>query len=332
MSPPKKILVTCATGNQGRGVVQHCLAAGHTVFAYVRDPTTAAAAQLAQRGAILVQGDLGDLDALRAATRGMDAVFLTEVKTRDAAGDLQRSINVIVAAQAAVTVSHLIVATAITTGQHGSFPWWAEADSLTQPHPMREYWLNKHALETRVREAAESASDPSGGNTIRHWTILRPGHFLQNLLQPISSFVFPGLAEDRALRVGWRPETQIPWVDAGDVGMVAAAAVADPERYSHRAIDLAVEALTVQEVAARIGRALALRGTEAASVQVQVQCRSESELDEMIRAGDRVAASHQWANGVRGGDVVGRSREELGALAGELNSVDAFLAAHAERI
>ncbi|KAL2787115.1 hypothetical protein BJX66DRAFT_311600 [Aspergillus keveii] len=317
MSFAKKILVTCATGNQGRGVVQHCLAAGYTVSAYVRDPTTAAATQLAQLGATLVPGDLGNLDALRAATRGMHAVFLTEVKTGDSAVDLQRSINVILAAEESATVSHIIIATAITADEHGSDP---------DDHPMRKYWLNKHALETRVRQAAE----PSNGNSIRHWTIIRPGHYLQNLLQPVSSFIFPGFPQDRVMRVGWRPETQIPWMDAGDVGIVTAAAIADPERYSGRAIDLVTEALTAQELAGRLGRALSVLSKE--DVQVQVQYRSEEELDEMIRAGDPVAPAQQWANGVRGEDVVQKCRDELGPLATKLTSVDAFLAVHVSKL
>ncbi|KAL2837979.1 NAD(P)-binding protein [Aspergillus pseudodeflectus] len=314
MSPPKKVLVICATGNQGRGVVKHCLEAGYTVSAYVRDPTTAAARQLAQSGATLVPGDVGDLDALRAATRGVDAVFLTEVKSGDSARDLQRSTNVIIAAEEAPTVSHVIVSTAITADEHDSDP---------QDHPMRQYWRNKRALETRVREAAESSA-------IQHWTIIRPGHYLQNLLQPIGSFIFPGFAQDRVLRVGWRPETQIPWMDAADVGIVTAAVIADPKRYSHRAIDLATEALTAQELAGRIGQALSFLSKE--DVQVQVQHRSEEELDERIRAGDPIAPAQQWANGVRGEDVVASCRDELGPLATKLTSVDAFLAAHASRL
>ncbi|PYI05443.1 NAD(P)-binding protein [Aspergillus sclerotiicarbonarius CBS 121057] len=325
MSHSKKVLVTFATGNQGRGVVQHCLAAGHQVSAYVRDPTTPAATQLAQWGATLVPGDLDDLEALRAATHGMDAVFLTGVQTDDSEGDLQRSSNVILAAQAAAaTVTHVIVSTALKTGQHASFPGWEEPDSHddARAHPRRQYWLNKHTLENRVRATAAAALSSDG--VIRHWTIVRPGHYLQNLLPPVKALMFPGFEQDRVLRVGWRPETQLPWVDAGDVGIAVAAAIAHPERYSHRAIDLAVEALTVEQLAAKLGRAL--------SQAVPVQYRSEDEVDEMIRLGNPVAAAQRWANQVPGEDAVGNCRDDLGDLAHALTSVDAFLAAHASRI
>ncbi|RAL13785.1 uncharacterized protein BO97DRAFT_423163 [Aspergillus homomorphus CBS 101889] len=86
-----RVLVTCATGAQGRGVVQHCFAAGLQVSAYVLDPTIPAATQLAQWGSALVRGDLDDLETLRTATHGMNAVF--EVQTGDCAVELQRSSN-----------------------------------------------------------------------------------------------------------------------------------------------------------------------------------------------------------------------------------------------
>ncbi|PWY88588.1 NAD(P)-binding protein [Aspergillus sclerotioniger CBS 115572] len=336
MSHPKKVLVTCATGNQGRGVVQHCLAAGHQVCAYVRDPTMPTATQLAQWGATLVPGNLDDLEALRTAMHGVDAVFLTEVQTGDCEGDLQRSSNVILAAQeAAATVTHVIVSTAIKTGQHASFPGWGKPDShgggededdaAARAHPMRQYWLNKHTLETRVRAAAAASSSSDG--FIRHWTIVRPGHYLQNLLPPVNALTFPGFEQDRILRVAWWPQTQLPWVDAGDVGIVVAVAITDPERYSHRAIDLAVEALTVEQLAGKLDRALSKGG-----VPVSVEYRSEEEVDEMIRLGNPVAAAQQWANQVPGGDAVGNCRDDLGTLVQACTSVDAFLAANASRL
>ncbi|PWY88420.1 NAD(P)-binding protein [Aspergillus heteromorphus CBS 117.55] len=338
MSPQKKVLVTCATGNQGRGVVQHCLAADHQVFAYVRDPTTPAATQLAQWGATLVPGDLDDLEALRTAMDGMNSVFLTEVQTGDCTADLQRSKNVILAAQeaaaAAATVSHVILSTAIKTGQHASFPGWETPasdsdDDHARAHPMRQYWLNKHALETRVRAAAAaasaSASASSSDGFIRHWTIVRPGHYLQNLLPPVNALTFPEFQQDRVLNVAWKPDTKLPWVDAGDVGIVVAAAVADPDRYSHRTVDLAVEALTVEQLAEKIGRVLH-------ESKVQVRYRSEEEVDEMIRLGSPVAAAHRWANQVPGEDAVGNCQDDLGELAQHLTSVDTFLTAHASRL
>ncbi|PLB49067.1 NAD(P)-binding protein [Aspergillus steynii IBT 23096] len=301
MFPPNRILVTCAAGNQGRGVVHRSLAAGHHVYAYVRDPTTPAATQLEGLGAKLVKGDLGDIDALRCATEGIDVVFHTEVQTGDWAGDLQRSTNVIDAARASSTVSTMIVSTAIKVGQHETFPGWG------LEHPMRQYWLNKHALESQVREAG-----------FQHWTIIRPGHFLQNLKAPVNALAFPDFVDDRVLRVAWRPDTKLPWVDAADVGIVVAKVVSDPECYTHQEIDLAVEALTVEEVAGKLTRCL---GRE-----VKVHYLSDEEVDDMIKQGSPVPAAHKWANEVPGVDAVGKFKEL------DLTPVDAFLETNATAI
>ncbi|KAI9035716.1 NAD(P)-binding protein [Aspergillus affinis] len=301
MLPPKRILVTCATGNQGRGVVHRSLAAGHHVYAYVRDPTTPAATQLERLGAKLIKGDLGDINALRSATEGIDAVFHTEVQTGDWAGDLQRSTNVIDAARASSTVFTMIVSTAIKAGQHESFPGWGPE------HPMRQYWLNKHALESRVREAG-----------FQHWIIIRLGHFLQNLKAPVNALTFPGFVDDRVLRVVWRPDTKLPWVDAADVGIVVAKVVSDPEGYTHQEIDLAVEALTVEELAGKLTRSL---GRE-----VKVHYLSNEEVDGMIKQGSPVPAAHRWANEVPGEDAVGKFKDP------GLTPVDTFLATNATEI
>jgi uncharacterized protein YbjT (DUF2867 family) len=66
------ILVTGATGNVGRRVVERLVERGEPVRAYVRDPGRAALPQ----GVEVVKGDLTDPGALRAALDGVDAVFL----------------------------------------------------------------------------------------------------------------------------------------------------------------------------------------------------------------------------------------------------------------
>ncbi|GKZ73089.1 hypothetical protein AnigIFM63309_003138 [Aspergillus niger] len=309
---PKSILVLSATGNQGRGVVQHCLSAGHSVSAYVRNPASSAAVQLAEQGATLITGDLDDLESLRTATQNVDAVFFTEVQTGNRELDLKRMENVILAAQESSTISHIILSTALKTGQHESFPGWEGG-----AHPMKEYWLQKHALENRVREAAAAKN---GGR----WTIIRPGHFLQNLLPPVRDFMFPGFKEERVLRVAYRAGTELPLVDARDVGIVVAAAVKEPERFSSKAVDVAVEVVTVEQLAGKIGKVV--------GEEVKVEFLDDEVVDGMIKEGHLGAASSRWADEVPGGDGVSNCREELGPLAEGLTSVDAFLKENGKEI
>ncbi|WP_406279340.1 SDR family oxidoreductase [Embleya sp. NBC_00896] len=68
------ILVTGATGNAGRQVVDRLLAAGVAVRALARDPAAASAVLPAE--VEVVRGDLAEPDGLRAALTGVESVFL----------------------------------------------------------------------------------------------------------------------------------------------------------------------------------------------------------------------------------------------------------------
>ncbi|WP_433801175.1 SDR family oxidoreductase [Actinomycetospora sp. CA-084318] len=67
-----RVFVTGASGWIGSAVVPELLAAGHTVSGLARSDASAAAVQAA--GATAVRGDVTDLDVLRSAAAGADAV------------------------------------------------------------------------------------------------------------------------------------------------------------------------------------------------------------------------------------------------------------------
>ena len=69
----KKILITGATGNVAGFVIPQLLDAGATIHAYVRN--TQKAQHLAEKGAILFEGDFTDQDALNRAAEGVDAIL-----------------------------------------------------------------------------------------------------------------------------------------------------------------------------------------------------------------------------------------------------------------
>lgn len=73
------ILVTGATGRVGRQVVQQLVQRGVAVRALVRDPSKASF----PAGVEVVQGDLLDLDALRAAFKGVSTLFLLNAVAGD---------------------------------------------------------------------------------------------------------------------------------------------------------------------------------------------------------------------------------------------------------
>jgi uncharacterized protein YbjT (DUF2867 family) len=73
------ILITGATGNVGRNVVEQLVKRGADVRALVRDPTKANLPS----GVAVVQGDLLDVDALRGALTGVSTLFLLNAVVPD---------------------------------------------------------------------------------------------------------------------------------------------------------------------------------------------------------------------------------------------------------
>ncbi len=77
MTGKQTVLVVGATGTQGGGVAHHLLQSDRwAVRALTRNPDSPAAAALAERGAELVQGDLGDADSVARAVKGVHGMFL----------------------------------------------------------------------------------------------------------------------------------------------------------------------------------------------------------------------------------------------------------------
>ena len=73
------ILVTGATGNVGRQVIEHLVKRGADVRALVRDPTKASF----PAGVSVVQGDFLDVDSLRKAMSGVSTLFLLNAVVPD---------------------------------------------------------------------------------------------------------------------------------------------------------------------------------------------------------------------------------------------------------
>lgn len=71
----KLIVVVGATGNQGGSVARRFLAAGYRVRGLTRNTSSPAATALTSAGAEMVQADLDDVQSLKEAFRGANAIF-----------------------------------------------------------------------------------------------------------------------------------------------------------------------------------------------------------------------------------------------------------------
>ena len=71
----KTVLITGATGRQGRAVIRHMLLKGWKLRALTRDPRGHAAQSLAREGVEVVQGDLEEPASLTTAVKGVYGIY-----------------------------------------------------------------------------------------------------------------------------------------------------------------------------------------------------------------------------------------------------------------
>jgi uncharacterized protein YbjT (DUF2867 family) len=206
------ILITGANGAVSREVLRELAAVGdQSVRALVRDKSRAPEVD----GVEYVVGDLDHPDTLGQAFEGVDTVWLL-----NAMGPLapSQSMNAVWAARQA-GVGHIVRLSAIG----------AAFDAPTRNGRL-------HAL-----------SDAELQNSTIPWTILRPSHFMQNLLGSVAGGEMYGLIGDS--RVGL--------IDARDIAAVAAEILLRPQPHAGRIYTLTGPAsLSLHEAADEFGRAL----------------------------------------------------------------------------
>ncbi|TXC71356.1 NmrA/HSCARG family protein [Sphingomonas ginsenosidivorax] len=174
------ILVTGATGTIGRNVVDQLVARGADVRALVRDPAKASL----PAGVTIVQGDLLDVDSLRAAMSGVSTLFL---------------LNGVVAEEFTQTVIALNVAREVGIERIVYLSVIHSDIYVNVPH-----FAGKFGVE-RMIEAMDL-----------HATILRPAYFMDNEItvkDVVTGYgIYPMPIGDKGLAM----------IDARDVGEVAA--------------------------------------------------------------------------------------------------------------
>jgi uncharacterized protein YbjT (DUF2867 family) len=226
---PTRILVTGATGKQGGSTAAALLAAGFQVRALVRDPGKPAAQALSARGCELVTGDLDDAAALRQALRGVDRVFTYGVYSAHAAHEAGDG-NVASEIRQGCLLADLAVEAKVAHFVYGSV---GSADRHTGvPH-----------FDTKGKVERHLATLPLPT------TILRPVFFMQNLDRQRETVV-----QTEVLTLPLKPTTRHQQIAVRDIGAFTARVFAAPERWIGRAIDLAGDALTMEETAAAMSR------------------------------------------------------------------------------
>ncbi|OKI05109.1 NmrA family protein [Streptomyces sp. CB02923] len=242
-TPPSPVLVTGATGRQGGATVRALLAAGAPVRALVRDAATDRAKAVAALGAELVTGDLHDRESVIRAAEGVRAVFSVQMPAftaegPDFDGEVAQGVNLVEGAKAA-GVRQFVYSSVSGAGRHTEAPGWDE-ERFGFMNPAMG---TKAAVQDRVREAG-----------FPHWTLLKPGFFMENFL-PSLAYMFPRGIEGGLVTL-LRPETRLSLAAVDDIGAAAAAAFAAPERFDGVELELASDYLSMTEIAGTLSRVL----------------------------------------------------------------------------
>lgn len=269
------VLVTGATGKQGGATARALLAAGIPVRALVRDATADKVRAIADLGAELVTGDLDDRASLARAAAGARAVFSVQMPAVandglgfDFDGEVAQAANLIEAARS--TGVPQFVHTSVTgAGQHTETPGWAEGRWSSMEGTLGA----KATIQDRVR---------AGG--FQHWTLLKPGFFMENFL-PSSAFLFPRGIEGGLVSV-LKPQTRLSLVAVDDIGAAAAAAVADPAAFDEVELELASDYLSMTQIAEVLSKTL---GTHLPAPDM-------TEAQALAAGMPGPGASHEWLN------------------------------------
>ncbi|WP_394361926.1 NmrA family NAD(P)-binding protein [Amycolatopsis sp. SB7-3] len=265
------VLVTGATGRQGGATARALLAAGVPVRALVRDPARAKAVEAL--GAELVVGDLHDIESVIRAAQGARAVFSVQMPGMnedgfDFAGEVTQGVNLIEGAKAA-GVPQFVHTSVSGAGQHVEADGWAEGRWASMEPTLGA----KAAIQDRLREAG-----------FPRWTLLKPGFFMENFL-PDMKFLFPRGVDGGLVSV-IKPSTSLSLAAVDDIGTAAAAAIAEPDRFTGVELELASDFLTMTEIAEVLSGAL---GTKLTAPDMTVE--------QAVAAGmPPMGASHEWLN------------------------------------
>jgi uncharacterized protein YbjT (DUF2867 family) len=192
-----KVLVYGATGSQANPVVWKLLERGHQPFVLTRHPERAE--QMRAAGAQIVAGDMGDIESLRRASQGMDAVsLLIPFFLRNPFDAATYGHNAIQAAKEADV--KLIV--------------W----NTSGPTPPTR--SGNPSVDVRLDIADEL--DQSGVPYI----IIEPTGYMENFLGPWTA---PAVVAGDRLPYPNPTDTRVGWIASDDVGALVAAALERPE-------------------------------------------------------------------------------------------------------
>jgi uncharacterized protein YbjT (DUF2867 family) len=244
----KTILVTGATGQQGGAVARQLLKQpGFAVRALTRDSAKPAARALAQAGAEILRGDLGDPASVQRALEGAWGAFSVQNFMESGYDGEIRQGNTLADAAKSAGVQHFVYTSVVSADRKTGLP----------------HFESKWQIEQHIRQCGLP------------YTILRPAFFMQNwygfMREPILNGTLP---------LPMNSQTPLQQISVEDIGAFAAMAFQNPSKWAGRTLELAGEELTMLRVAETLSRVL---GRNVKYIQVPWEQFRQNAGEEMTR-------------------------------------------------
>ncbi|ETS73354.1 hypothetical protein PFICI_14959 [Pestalotiopsis fici W106-1] len=232
----RTVLITGATGKQGGSLVNALLAAkaDFQILALTRDISSPSAQRLAAKSPNirLIQGNLDDTESVfknarKATSSPIWGVFSVQTPAMNSTGPAieEKQGKDLVDSALKNDVRHFVYSSVDRSGAKS-------IDNQTNiPHFMSKHNIEHHLINKSV-------------GTQMKWTILRPVAFMENFDGGMVGKVF---ATCWKLIVKSRP---LQLIATSDIGVFAAKALREPETFAGKAISLAGDELTFEQMAA----------------------------------------------------------------------------------
>ncbi|KAI2613222.1 NAD(P)-binding protein [Hypoxylon fragiforme] len=236
----KVLLVTGATGKQGGAVINALLSLdpkNFIILAVTRDTSSSSSRRLVQKSPLikLVQGNLDNVPALFQEARRVHPQPIWGVYS------VQVSMGKGVTLQSEVAQGVALIDESIKAGVkqfvYSSVERGGDDASWDNPTPI-PHFQSKYQIERHLKDITSQKTS----NESMEWTILRPVAFMDNLAPGFPTRVFTAALHNH---LGNKP---MQWVATSDIGVFAAKAFIEPERWSGRAVGLAGDELSWEQL------------------------------------------------------------------------------------
>lgn len=213
----KTILVTGATGKQGSAAVYELLKNSFEVFALTRNPQSTEAKNLEKAGAVLVKGDLENIESLSDLFKKIDGLYLVlpPVWVSSKETDEKEAELGIKAIQLAENqgVEFVLYSSVLASDKQDAF------------RPKFKFTIEKYLLESSLQGA-----------------VIRPATFMENLFLP--SF---GLGEGKFINP-LPEEKAISWVSTSDIGTFVRIIFQNYKEFDGKTVDFGGDLFTPKQI------------------------------------------------------------------------------------